>query len=104
MTLKFFQKKWSSFLVVKNISKENNKIDKKYQTAKVFSKKTGKFISFDGVSYDIWLLIKKEISFTQIVNQLKHIYEIDEEVIKKDLNDFLSKLDQQGLIKYKKLE
>lgn len=98
----FFQssKRWAGFLLSQNVEKEHNHIDRENQIAKVFCKKTNKFISLEGVSFDIWLLLKKQTSYENLIKSLLESYDIDEKTLRKDVNGFLTKLEKQGLINY----
>jgi len=96
-----FQKNWSNFIVKQKINSSNVQVNFADQTAKIFSIKTKKMMSLDGVAFDTWILIKDEISFEKIILELLITYEVDKKTLIKDINQFLSQLSKQDLIYYK---
>jgi ornithine carbamoyltransferase len=57
------------------------------------------YFGLDGVGTDIWQAIQENNSLEDVFTALLTQYEVEEEVLKKDLLAFVDKLQESGLIK-----
>jgi ornithine carbamoyltransferase len=57
------------------------------------------YFGLDGVGTDIWQAIQENNSLEDVFTALLTQYEVEEEVLKKDLLAFVEKLQESGLIK-----
>lgn len=55
-------------------------------------------VVFNPVSYFLWQELRSEKSFDELLEAMLKNYEISEEEAKKDLNDFLVQLEENGLL------
>ena len=56
------------------------------------------YFGFDSVGSDIWRLLKEGKTLKQTYDALLEIYEVEPEVLKKDLLEFVGQLEKNGLI------
>ncbi len=56
------------------------------------------YFGLDAVGTDIWQAMQENESLTDVLAVLLDQYEVEEEVLKKDLLDFVEKLQESGLI------
>jgi len=56
------------------------------------------YFGLDAVGTDIWQAMQENESLTDVLTVLLDQYEVEEEVLKKDLLDFVEKLQESGLI------
>ncbi len=59
---------------------------------------TGKYFMLKGSANEIWEMLKDGITVKEIVAGLMEIYEVEEEVCKKSVQDFLVTLKENGFI------
>lgn len=93
-----YSQKW----FVRNNAGIKTKLFPSSKTAKIFIENSDELISLEGVSFKIWQLLKKPILFEKLLKELKKEYDVLDEVLKKDVNDFLSHLKKYKLIKISK--
>lgn len=58
----------------------------------------GRYYGIEGTGVRIWHLLQRKIPFSRLLDELREEFEVDEETLKKDLRDFLSKLTHAGLL------
>lgn len=88
-----------STLYTHNISSKFRKLDDEIS---IFNTKTYEYISLDQVGTDIWDFIKSPKSFDMIFNHLKDIYDVKDELLAKDLEEWLEEALKRKLIKVQK--
>ncbi len=59
---------------------------------------TGKYFMLKGSANEIWEMLRDGITIKEIVEGLLEIYEVQENVCQKSVQDFLATLDQNGFI------
>lgn len=59
---------------------------------------TGKYFMLKGSANEIWEMLKDGITAKEIVEGLMEIYEVQESVCQKSVQDFLSTLEENGFI------
>lgn len=64
----------------------------------ILDKRMSQFYYFDGVSKEMWLLIEKKYSFDEIIKKLHEQYDIEYDMLRTDVIDFLDELLAKGLI------
>ncbi len=69
------------------------------KSVKVLIEKSGEFLSLDGISFEIWQLLGKKISFQDLIKKIEKRYDVSENRLKVDVNAFLSELEKYGLLK-----
>jgi ornithine carbamoyltransferase len=57
------------------------------------------YFGLDAVGTDIWQAMQENESLTDVLSVLLAQYEVEEEVLKKDLLTFVEKLQESGLVK-----
>lgn len=67
----------------------------------VFIKDKNSFMRLSGVSLVIWNELKKKSEINQIVNFVRREFEVDAAEAKKDVNEFVDKLLDMGLVEKK---
>ena len=77
----------------------NSKFKKLDNEISIFNTKTYEYISLDEVGTDIWDFIKSPKSFDMVFNHLKDIYDVDDELLAKDLEQWLEEALKRKLIK-----
>ena len=82
---------------------KNSKFKKLDDEISIFNTKTYEYISLDEVGTDIWDFIKSPKSFDMIFKHLKDIYDVDDELLAKDLEEWLEEALKRKLIKIKKV-
>ncbi len=60
----------------------------------------GKYYSLNGIGAEIWTQMERGIDLDGLLAALRESYQVDEEVLKRDIHGFLGKLEKSGLIKY----
>jgi ornithine carbamoyltransferase len=55
------------------------------------------YYGLDAVATDIWRLLREGKSLEETVAELLEIYDVDEARLRQDLEDFVSRLTEQGL-------
>jgi len=86
----------NSVLIIKNTDIATNELDGKIVMMHI---ETGKYYNLDDVGTDIWLNIDHDITFENLVNKLLSIYNIDKETCENDTKIFLTKLQENKMIK-----
>lgn len=61
----------------------------------------GKYYGLNEVGTRIWSIIEKPISKDEIINTLQNEYDVDKNVCKESLEQFLGVLKKEGLIRIK---
>ncbi len=61
---------------------------------------TGKYFMLKGSANEIWEMLKDGISVKEIVAGLMEIYDVEEEVCKKSVQDFMATLKENGFIEF----
>jgi len=56
------------------------------------------YFGLDAVGTDIWQAMQEKETLQEVLNVLLDQYEVEEEVLKKDLLNFVDKLQESGLI------
>ena len=56
------------------------------------------YYGLDSVATDIWRLLQEGRSLEETVEALQEIYEVEEERLRNDLENFLTRLAEQGLV------
>ena len=56
------------------------------------------YFGLDAVGTDIWQAMQEKECLTEVLEALLEQYEVEEEVLKKDLLNFVDKLQESGLI------
>lgn len=69
------------------------------KTIKIFIENSEELLSLEDLAFEIWQLLKKPILFEALLKKLKKQYEVSDEELKKDVINFLSRLQKYGLIK-----
>lgn len=64
----------------------------------ILNKKSNKFLHFDGVAKEIWLLIEKNKSVFEIINSIVDTYDVEFEMVKGDVLEFLNQLYTEGVV------
>jgi len=59
---------------------------------------TGNYYSIDGTAADIWGLIENGCALDAIVGYVSRKYRVDNKDIKKDIGEFISEIQNEGLI------
>lgn len=59
---------------------------------------SGMYSGLDPVGTTIWNILEKEVTFSQIVEEILDNYDVSEEQCINDLIDFLNDLEKNGLI------
>jgi len=79
-----------------NINCKCRKLDNEIS---IFNTKTYEYISLDEVGTDIWDFIKSPKSFNMIFDYLKDIYDVKDELLKKDIEEWLVEAQKRKLVK-----
>lgn len=61
--------------------------------------KSENYFGFDSVGSDIWRLLKERKSLQETYDALMKMYEVEPEVLKHDLFEFVEQLEKNGLVK-----
>jgi len=69
------------------------------KSVKILIENSGKILSLEEVAFDIWILLKKPLSFEKLIKELKKQYEAPEKDLKKDTISFLKELQKHKLVK-----
>lgn len=59
---------------------------------------TGKYFLLKGSANDIWEMLEEGVTGKQIVEKLLRVYEVEESVCEKSVNEFLTTLTKNGFI------
>ncbi len=59
----------------------------------------GKYYGFDNIGTKVWELIEEETKIADIIKKLLEEYNAPEEIIEKDVLKFLTKLEEERIIK-----
>ena len=55
-------------------------------------------ITVNGVGVFLWKKLQEEVTFEELLQAVLDEYEVDEETAKKDIQDFLDKLTEKGIL------
>ncbi|WP_456428747.1 PqqD family protein [Nitratifractor sp.] len=55
------------------------------------------YFGLDATASDIWRILQEGKTLDETVNALLEIYDVDAETLRKDLSNFVSQLQEQGL-------
>jgi hypothetical protein len=86
-------------LFVRNEDGIKTRLFSSSKTIKIFIENSGEFLSLEGIAFEIWQLLKKPILFEILLKKLKKQYEVSDKELKKDVTNFLFRLQKYGLIK-----
>ncbi|WP_136809672.1 PqqD family protein [Desulfosediminicola flagellatus] len=84
-----------NFLFLKSREKLSTELDGETVILDINS---GMYSGLDPVGTTIWNLLEKEVTFSQIVEEILDNYDVSEEQCINDLIDFLNDLEKNGLI------
>jgi hypothetical protein len=59
---------------------------------------SGRFFSLDRVGTEVWTGLKNGLDLAQIVEAIATTYGIDEQTVRRDVDDLLDELSQEGLL------
>ena len=57
-----------------------------------------RYYGIEGIGVHAWRLLQRRITFLRLLERLSEEFEVGEEMLRRDLHDFLSKLIRQGLV------
>jgi len=61
------------------------------------------YFGLDAVGTDIWQAMQEKETLQEVLEALLEQYEVEEDVLKKDLLNFVDKLQESGLVEVKKI-
>lgn len=59
---------------------------------------TGQYFGVSGIGVELWALLQDETHIEPVVTKLLDVYAVDETVLRKDVEDWLQRLQEQGLL------
>jgi len=59
---------------------------------------SGRFFSLDRVGTEVWTGLKNGLDLAQIVDAIATTYGVDEQTVRRDVNDLLEELSREGLV------
>jgi len=59
---------------------------------------SGRFFSLDRVGTEVWIRLKDGWDLARIVEAIATAYGIDEQTVRRDVNDLLDELSREGLV------
>jgi len=59
---------------------------------------SGRFFSLDRVGTEVWTGLKNGLDLAQIVDAIATTYGVDEQTVRRDVDDLLEELSQEGLM------
>lgn len=66
--------------------------------AVILSLVTGKYYGVNAVGAAIWAMIRKPSTFKGIQEELKKVYEVDDDTCRNEVQEFLERMNSEGLI------
>ena len=70
----------------------------------IFSPSEGNYLNLNSSASEIWKMLDKSIKMEEIIDKLSNIYNVDKNICRKEVEDFLAKAKKSKLIiesKYK---
>ncbi len=55
-------------------------------------------ITVNEIGMELWKMLQNEVTFDDLLNGIMEEYDVDEEVAKEDIQDFLEKLKEGGIL------
>ena len=55
-------------------------------------------ITINEIGMELWKMLQNEVTFDDLLNGIMEEYDVDEEVAKEDIQDFLEKLKEGGIL------